>query len=169
MTVKADSDLLESPVHFLTPDFYHYELACKEKEGFKLPGKELEFHYLRVALALQAAREETKVPIIITSWFRTPEHNQKVGGAEGSQHLIANAADGYIDKELSWFDTFQILLESGFTGIGLYETEDEKKWRFHVDMRAGGILYWVKRQGRPVFYDSIPGLVAYIQEEDINE
>ncbi|WP_448826708.1 D-Ala-D-Ala carboxypeptidase family metallohydrolase [Capnocytophaga bilenii] len=32
-------------------------------------------------------------PIIITSGYRTPAHNKKVGGADNSQHLTASAAD----------------------------------------------------------------------------
>lgn len=31
--------------------------------------------------------------LVVTRWHSTPEHNKEVGGVEGSQHLLAAAAD----------------------------------------------------------------------------
>lgn len=46
-----------------------------------------------LALALQIIRNELRVPITITSGYRSPEHNQKIGGAQNSMHTKGLAAD----------------------------------------------------------------------------
>lgn len=43
--------------------------------------------------ALQLVREAYGQPIRVTSCFREPSHNSKVGGVPSSQHLSASAAD----------------------------------------------------------------------------
>ena len=42
---------------------------------------------------LQVIRDEVKVPISITSGYRSPEHNAKVKGAKDSQHVKGTAVD----------------------------------------------------------------------------
>lgn len=42
---------------------------------------------------LEILRREIQAPIIITSGWRSPEHNHKVGGAPRSMHLWGAAAD----------------------------------------------------------------------------
>ena len=71
---------------------------------------------------LQPVRNHFGCPIIITSGYRCPELNKKIGGKPNSQHLKGQAADfvvpqrdlkevfNYIKTSLS-FD--QLLLESG--------------------------------------------------------
>ena len=71
---------------------------------------------------LQPVRNHFGCPIIITSGYRCPELNKKIGGKPNSQHLKGQAADfvvpqrdlkevfNYIKTALS-FD--QLLLESG--------------------------------------------------------
>jgi len=48
---------------------------------------------MELAHKLQILRDWFRKPIIITSGWRTPEHNKKVGGAKNSQHLYGKAAD----------------------------------------------------------------------------
>ena len=38
-------------------------------------------------------RDELQKPIIITSWYRDEAHNQRVGGARNSKHLLGAAVD----------------------------------------------------------------------------
>ena len=42
---------------------------------------------------LQPLRDGLGKPVIITSGYRTPEHNKNVGGVPTSQHLYGQAAD----------------------------------------------------------------------------
>lgn len=60
----------------------------------------------------------------VISGFRDPEHNRRVGGAKGSQHLQGNALDidtaGMTDDER--VALIQRAREAGFGGIGLYDT-----------------------------------------------
>ena len=46
-----------------------------------------------VANVLDPAREKLGQPITVNSGYRCKEHNVKVGGAVGSQHLRGEAAD----------------------------------------------------------------------------
>ena len=42
---------------------------------------------------LHSIRHHFGVPVTITSGYRTPEHNKKVGGAKKSTHMVGIAAD----------------------------------------------------------------------------
>ncbi len=46
-----------------------------------------------LARNLQVLREELKLAISITSGYRSPEHNRKIGGASASRHMVGDAAD----------------------------------------------------------------------------
>lgn len=70
---------------------------------------------------LNILREVWGKPLTLTSAFRCPEHNAKVGGAAGSQHVLGKAVD--IDWA-TWsgsdrFAFLQLAMER-FNGIGLH-------------------------------------------------
>lgn len=46
-----------------------------------------------VLTELEKARKFLNVPFIITSGYRSPEYNKKIGGANNSQHCKAEAVD----------------------------------------------------------------------------
>lgn len=48
---------------------------------------------LVLLIFLDNFREDINIPIRITSAYRSPEHNKKVGGVSTSQHLIGQAID----------------------------------------------------------------------------
>jgi hypothetical protein len=59
---------------------------------------------------LQPLREIIKVPIIITSGFRSFDVNTAVGGKSNSQHLEGKAAD-FIVPSMNLVDVFNISLD----------------------------------------------------------
>lgn len=79
---------------------------------------------------LEKLRQRIGQPLVINSGYRTPEHNERVGGSPKSQHVEGRAADIREVKGLS-IDEMAILAESiGFGGIGKYS------WGIHVDVRG---------------------------------
>lgn len=54
---------------------------------------ELEENLSALLIALNRFREIWGHPMIVTSGFRTPEHNRAIGGAQNSAHLYCQAAD----------------------------------------------------------------------------
>ena len=79
---------------------------------------------------LHSIRHHFGVPVIITSGYRTPEHNKKVGGAKKSTHMVGIAAD-IVVKGVSPGKVAQYaeLLMPEYGGIGEYRTF------VHIDVR----------------------------------
>ena len=87
---------------------------------------------------LQELRNKLGKSISITSGYRCPNHNAKVGGAKRSQHVLGNAADirvsgmsahdvhGYIERHFN----------QRCKGLGKYATFT------HVDVRGGDLARW---------------------------
>ena len=79
---------------------------------------------------LQKIRTHFGKPITITSAYRTPTHNAKIGGVSDSRHLFGIAADIKV-KEISPLRVAQyaeqLLTNKG--GIGVYATF------VHIDVR----------------------------------
>jgi uncharacterized protein YcbK (DUF882 family) len=76
---------------------------------------------------LQVLRDEVKKPIKITSGYRSPEHNAKVGGVKSSKHITGEAADfkiaGMTPKQVA--AVIEKLIAAGKMeegGIGIYST-----------------------------------------------
>jgi uncharacterized protein YcbK (DUF882 family) len=87
-----------------------------------------------LAKNLQVLRDEVKKPIKITSGFRDPSFNKKIGGATQSRHITGQAADlkieGYTPKQVAAI--IEKLIASGKMkqgGLGIYKT-----W-IHYDIR----------------------------------
>lgn len=107
----------------LTKDFTRKEFDCKD--GTKVPTNLL-FNLQELATNLQVLRDYLNVKVKITgSGYRTPSHNQRVGGAPQSFHLQAKAADinaeGHTPKEL--YKVIEQLIVQGKMkqgGLGLY-------------------------------------------------
>ena len=80
-----------------------------------------------LARNLQIVRDELDAPIRINSAYRSPEHNQAIGGSSRSQHMLGKAADividGYTPEQVA--TALDKLMEGGFItkgGIGRYNT-----------------------------------------------
>lgn len=114
-------------------------------ENFKLteflrsgdsPDNEQIMNLIALANRLQLIRDILAKPITITSGFRSPEHNKKIGGAVGSLHLSGMAADiQIVDFELVKF--FNMLNVSWSGGLGLYD--------YHVHVDIGARRRWVSK------------------------
>lgn len=61
---------------------------------------------VRIAALAQEARNRIGRPFLITSWYRPPEVNARVGGAVMSRHIIGDAIDFYCNgltgRQLYW-------------------------------------------------------------------
>ena len=71
---------------------------------------------------LDEVRDKFDKPIRINSGFRTPAHNEAVGGAENSSHLKGLAVDIACNKSQDRFDLINCLLDVGFSRIGVAKT-----------------------------------------------
>lgn len=107
----------------LTENFHLSEFDCKD--GTPVPD-ELLPNVKELAKNLQVIRDEIGQPLFISgSGYRTPEHNEKVGGAPKSQHLTASAADisspGMSPKDLAAVIE-ELIIEDRVKqgGIGIY-------------------------------------------------
>ena len=74
------------PRNFRPREFY-----CKCGECLGRPPNPSTTRHL--AWVLQQIRDLVNVPMSITSAYRCPDHNEKVGGAKNSQHKLGSAAD----------------------------------------------------------------------------
>lgn len=100
------------------------------------PGEREMMNLIALANRLQLMRDILQKPITITSGFRSPEHNQRIGGAAGSLHLSGMAADIQItDFDLVKF--FNMLNVSWSGGLGLYD--------YHVHVDIAQRRRWDKR------------------------
>lgn len=52
---------------------------------------------IRIATLAQQARDRIGRPFRITSWYRPPDINRRVGGASESRHIVGDAIDFYCD------------------------------------------------------------------------
>lgn len=96
---------------------------------------EVQGNITRLAHNLQMLRDYLDAGIKVTSGYRSPEVNAKVGGAKKSTHLTGKAADikvsGYTPKQV--YNSIEALIEMGRMeqgGLGLYPT-----W-VHYDIRG---------------------------------
>lgn len=85
---------------------------------------------IQFIMLLDMARDEAKIPFIITSGFRTQEENTRVHGVSNSAHLLGIAADLKCNESDKRYKIITALLKVGMHRIGIY------KEHIHVDMSA---------------------------------
>lgn len=113
------------------PHFSPAEIACRGT------GMVLLTDASRDALdRLERLRARMGHPLIVTSGYRTPEHNRAVGGARASKHMEGIAFDISMDN----VDPQRFEAEAraaGFNGIGLYPPQKPSGARnfIHIDTR----------------------------------
>lgn len=80
-----------------------------------------------------AVREDLGIPLVVTSGTRCPAHNQAVGGAPSSAHLVQ--ADGYSKAVdiLCYSDFTRARIHDAFASYGINRFEVSNK-HIHADM-----------------------------------
>jgi len=110
--------------HFNLREFQCHDETQAVKLDPELPKK------LEILRGLVSEHRGKDTPLKITSGYRTPAYNEKVGGAKNSQHKEGKAADLIIPDGLD-VDRFAKFAErAGFDGLGKYHTF------LHVDVRG---------------------------------
>ncbi len=95
---------------------------------------------------LQKIRDHFARPVRITSGYRSPDYNAKIGGAPGSLHMCGMAADIQVDGvDPARVAAFAETLTPGGGGIGLYVGQAfahidtrEARARWKEDRKAAG-------------------------------
>jgi hypothetical protein len=96
------------------------EIACKGTGKLVIDTEAMDM--------LQRLRTNLNKPLILTSAYRSPEHNRKVGGAKASKHMEGIAFDVRMDNHDP--HTFEAAARAaGFTGFGYYV----KSGFMHID------------------------------------
>jgi len=89
-----------------------------------------------VVVLIDKLRRRINKPIIITSSYRTKEHNAKVGGSTNSQHLLGKALDIVCTDSNYRFLVIKEAFRLGFTGIGVGSNF------IHLDIRDKKSVMW---------------------------
>jgi len=107
----------------LSTHFKRSEFACKCGCGFDTVDAEL-------LMVLQWLRYEVGHPVIVHSGCRCQAYNEKVGGADRSQHLKGRAADISV-RDMTPVDIYRIIDKTFSDRLGLirYDTF------VHIDSR----------------------------------
>lgn len=96
------------------PNFHYEELRSKGNGDLRL-------HYETLD-AMQRLRNMLNRPLIVTSYYRDPDYNRAVQGAEASYHLAGRAVDvSTYSTEIGRWTLWHYATKAGFKGLGIYE------------------------------------------------
>lgn len=86
----------------------------------------------RLVMVLETIRSHFGVPVVVHSAYRTPQYNEKVGGAEHSQHCYGTAADITVKgQKPATVAAYARQLMPDLGGVGVYS----QKGFTHIDVR----------------------------------
>lgn len=86
----------------------------------------------RLVMVLETIRAHFGSAVTINSGYRTPQYNEKVGGAEHSQHCYGTAADITVKgQKPETVAAYARQLMPDWGGVGVYS----KKGFTHIDVR----------------------------------
>ena len=101
----------------LNSDFHLYF----EYSEFDSPDQVGSYKHMNVEFLnkLAQARKIAAVGFKITSGYRSPAHNEKVGGVPNSSHTLGHAVDIYAPTSRQKYLIINSLLQAGFNRIGV--------------------------------------------------
>ena len=136
MAIKQYSKKLEGNQK-ITEHFKVSEFACHDGSDY-IPID------IDLAYKLELIRQHFGKPVTITSAYRTPEYNRKVGGASSSYHTKGKAFD-IVVQGISPYDVAHFAQGLWIMGIGCYYDSGF----VHIDGR-GFPTYWKNQSVTPV-------------------
>lgn len=109
---------------------------------------------IELVAKLDIARHRAHVPFVITSGYRTPEHNFEVGGVDRSSHTKGLAVDLMCENSILMWHMLDGLFFAGFKRIGIYIIEaDGKPHPVHIhvdtDTTKPQEVVFMKYEGKP--------------------
>ena len=110
--------------------FSEDELRCKGTGDIKM----MEEFMAKLILL----REKLNQPMVISSGYRTPEYNERIGGSKKSAHTLGQAVDIVCSGNKA-HAILTLALELGFTGIGVKQHGDHKSRFIHLDTVKSGV------------------------------
>ena len=109
----------------LSSNFQVKEFACKDGSDAVLVAP-------RLVMVLQSIRDHFGAGVNITSGYRTPQYNTKVGGAAQSQHCYGTAADITVKGvSVEKVAAYARKLMPDWGGVGIYKAQGFT----HIDIR----------------------------------
>lgn len=139
----------------LSNDFTVREFACHD-------GSDTVLIDAALAKYIQRIRNWAGVPIIISSGYRTPAYNKKIGGAPNSYHTRGQAADIYAkDRKKSISEIARFAQAIGVPGV---EKNEDSNY-VHIDTRTKR-YFWVHKGNRDVTVDGFGGHCAYAEPRE---
>lgn len=111
---------------------------------------------------LQKIRDHFGKPVHISSAYRCPTWNKKVGGVSGSYHLRGQAADIKVE-DTAPAEVAKYAESIGVLGIGLYETNADGHF-VHVDTRTKKSYWYGQKQQRRTTFGGAPAAPAAPQQ-----
>lgn len=82
-------------------------------------------------------RREIDRPLIVSSGYRSPAHNARIGGAANSPHIHGRAVDIVCMGTVA-YNLIRIALKHGMTGIGVSQKGPAENRFIHIDNIAKG-------------------------------
>ena len=139
----------------LSNDFAVREFACHDGSDTILIDSALVKYIQRI-------RNWAGAPIIISSGYRTPAYNKKIGGAPNSYHTRGQAADIYAkDCKKTISEIARYAQAIGVPGI---EKNEDSNY-VHIDTRSKR-YYWNHRGGRDIPVDGFGGKCPYAEPKN---
>lgn len=103
---------------------------------------------------LKKIRDHFGKPVYISSAYRCPAWNKKVGGVSGSYHLYGQAADIKV-RDIAPAEVAKYAESIGVLGIGLYETDADGHF-VHVDTRTSKSYWYGQKSERRTTFGGKP-------------